>query len=271
MPFGIGTKSRIRDPFTEIINIGSGQKSFMRFDIVTIFPHIFDSYFNESIIKRAQVKNLVDIRVHDLRDYAKVVPSFDKLRINLARGNLPPRRQVDDKPYGGGAGMVLMAEPILRAVQRIKPGVKTKVVVLSAKGRQFDQKMAYDWAKKYKNIVFITGRYEGIDERAAKVLGAEEISIGPYITTDGDVAAMVMISALTRLIPDVISGSSLEEESFFRKTISQEAETGKLEYPHYTRPEVLKYKGKKYRVPKVLLSGNHKEIAEWRRKHQGSD
>lgn len=252
----------------------------MRFDIITIFPKIFDSYFGESIIKRAVQKRKAKIKIWNLRDYAKVAPSFDNLRINLARGNLPPRRQVDDKPYGGGAGMVLMAEPILRAVQsrrpkgsrlRPKASEKTKIVILSAKGKQFDQKMAYDWSKKYKNLVFITGRYEGIDERVVKVLGAEEISIGPYITTDGDVAAMVMISAIVRLIPDVISGSSLEEESFFRKTISQEAETGKLEYPHYTRPEVLKYKGKKYRVPKVLLSGNHKEIAEWRRKQRKSD
>lgn len=222
----------------------------MRFDIITIFPNIFDSYFGESIIKRAVQKRKAKIKTWNLRDFTR-----------------SGYRKVDDKPYGGGAGMVLMAEPILRAVQKIKPSVKSKVVVLSAKGRQFDQKMADDWSRKYNHIVFITGRYEGIDERVAKVLGAEEISIGPYITMDGDVAVMVIVSALIRLIPDVINGSSLEDESFLRKTISQEAETGKLEYPHYTRPEVLKYKNKKYRVPKVLLSGNHKKIEEWRKKH----
>lgn len=222
----------------------------MRFDIITIFPKIFDSYFGESIIKRAVQTRKAKIKIWNLRDF-----THDK------------HKKVDDKPYGGGAGMVLMVEPILRAVQKIKPGVKTKVVVLSAKGKQFDQKMAYDWLKKYKNLLFITGRYEGIDERVVKVLGAEEISIGPYITMDGDVAAMTIVSALVRLIPDVINWSSLEDESFLRKTISQEVKTGKLEYPHYTRPEILKYKGKKYRVPKVLLSGNHKKIEEWRKHH----
>lgn len=220
----------------------------MRFDIITIFPKIFDSYFGESIIKRAVQKGKAKIRVWNLRDFTH-----------------SKYKKVDDKPYGGGAGMVLMAEPILGAIQKIKPGAKTKVIVLSAKGRQFNQRIAYDWSKKYKNLVFITGRYEGIDERVVKALGAEEISIGPYITTDGDVAVMVIVSALVRLIPDVINWSSLEDESFLRKTISQETETGQLEYPHYTRPEVLKYKSKKYHVPKVLLSGNHKKIEEWRR------
>ncbi len=238
----------------------------MRFDIITIFPKIFDSYFNESIIKRAVQKKKVKIKTWNLRDFTR-----DKYK------------KVDDKPYGGGAGMVLMAEPILRAVQKInpptfprgiregggiKPGVKTKIVVLSAKGRQFNQKMAYDWSKKYQNFVFITGRYEGIDERVVKALRAEEISIGPYITTDGDVVVMVIISALVRLIPNVINWSSLEDESFFRKTISQGAKTGQLEYPHYTRPETLKYKGKKYRVPMVLLSGDHKKINIWRQGHK---
>src|SRR3989338_5852234 len=230
----------------------------MRFDIITIFPKIFDSYFNEAIIKRAREKKLADIRIHNLRDFSR-----DK------------HKKVDDKQYGGGAGMVLMAEPIVRAVDAIKKegtrpkagqplAGKQKVIIFSAKGKPFNQKMAYQWSRTGKNFIFITGRYEGIDERVVKILHAEEISIGPYITTDGDVAAMVVVSALIRLIPNVINWSSLEDESFLQKTISREIKTGELEYPHYTRPEILKYKNKTYRVPNVLLSGDHKKIAEWR-------
>ena len=165
--------------------------------------------------------------------------------------------------------MVLMAEPILRIVKSLgNPVTKSKIIVLSAKGKQFNQKMAYDWSKKYSNFVFITGRYEGIDERVTKILKAEEVSIGPYITTDGDVAAMVVVSAITRLIPNVINWSSLEDESFLRRELKKEADSteGELEYPHYTRPEVLIWRGKKYTVPKVLLSGDHKKINEFRQK-----
>ncbi len=242
----------------------------MRFDIITIFPKIFDSYFGESILKRARKKNIVDIRIHNLRDFTR-----DK------------HKKVDDKPYGGGAGMVLQAEPILRAVDKllsyklISPHrgklsnlktykLKTKVVLLSAKGKQFSQKMAYEWAKKYNHMIFISGRYEGIDERAVKILRAEEISIGPYILTDGDVAAMAVVSAVARLLPGAIRIESLEEESHWNllKKSEKGGPKGKgLEYPHYTRPEVLKYQGKTYRVPKVLLAGDHKKIASWRSTH----
>ena len=223
----------------------------VKFDIITIFPKIFDSYFLESIIKRAIEKKKAEIKIHNLRD-------FSKLR----------HKQVDDKPYGGGAGMVLMAEPILRAVKALGGSISklTKVVIFSAKGKQFNQKMAYDWSKRYNNFIFVTGRYEGIDERVTKILKAEEISIGPYITTDGDVAAMVVISSLIRLIPNVINFSSLEDESFMRGRIKNEAGTknNELEYPHYTRPEALIWKKKKYKVPRILLTGDHKKIAEWR-------
>jgi len=224
----------------------------MKFDIITIFPEIFDSYLNESIIKRAQEKKLVEIKTHNLRDFAK-----DK------------HKKVDDSPYGGGAGMVLKAEPILRAVKSLKTPAfaKAKIVLFSAKGKQFNQKMAYGWAKKYKRIVFITGRYEGVDERARQILKAEEISIGPYILTDGDVAAMAVISAVTRLIPGVINWESLEDESYFGNLTKKEIKVPKgdnLEYPHYTRPEIIEWQGKKYKVPKTLMSGNHKEIESWR-------
>ena len=229
----------------------------MKFDIITIFPKIFDSYFNESIIKRAKEKKLVQIKIHNLRDFTR-----DK------------HKKVDDRPYGGGAGMVLMVEPILRAVDLITKNkklrtktknqqLKTKIVLFSAKGKQFNQKMAYDWALKFDNIILISGRYEGIDERVKKILKAEEISIGPYVLTDGDAPAMVVTSAITRLIHGVINWESLGEESYFNKFVKKESKES-LEYPHYTRPEALLWRGKKYRVPGVLLSGNHRGIRVWR-------
>lgn len=226
----------------------------MKFDIITIFPEIFDSYFKESVIRRALDKKLIQIKTHNLRDFTK-----DK------------HHKVDDKPYGGGAGMVLMAEPILRAVQSLKPEKKSKIIILSAKGKQLNQKMIYDWSRKLDNLVLISGRYEGIDERVKQILRAEEVSIGPYVLTDGDVAAMAIISVITRLIPGVINWESLLEESLFNALIRKEKEAVKeqeVEYPHYTRPEIIQWHSKKYRVPKVLLEGNHKKIGEWRRGKQ---
>jgi len=229
----------------------------MRFHIITIFPEIFDSYLNESILGRAIKNKIISFNFYNSRDFVK--------------GNKSNYKPVDGKPYGGGAGMVLQAEPILKAFSKIEKKIKNKkkkVVIFSAKGKQFNQKVAYDWAKKYEEIIFITGRYEGIDERVRLALKAEEISIGPYVLTDGDVAAMVVSSAVSRLIPGVIRLESLKEESHWNLLLKKEkdkkiGEDG-LEYPHYTRPEVLKYKGKNYKVPKVLLSGNHKKIEEWR-------
>ncbi len=224
----------------------------MNFNIITIFPEAFESYFNSSILKRAQKRGLIKINFFNPRDFTK-----DK------------HLTVDDKPYGGGAGMVMKAEPILKAYGKIKKKGARKVVLLSAKGRQFNQKIARDWTKKYKQLIFISARYEGIDERVKIALKAEEISIGPYVLTDGDVATMVLISAITRLLPGAIKWESLKEESHFNLLVKKEGVGGKgLEYPHYTRPEILKYKGKKYAVPAVLLSGNHKKIQEWRRKNQ---
>ena len=231
----------------------------MNFHIITIFPNIFDSYINESILGRAIKNKIVNIKFYNPRDF--VVGS---------KSNYKP---VDGKPYGGGAGMVLQAEPILKAFTKVEKNLKSKkrkVIIFSAKGKLFNQKVAYDWAEKYKEIVFITGRYEGIDERVKKALRAEEISIGPYVLTDGDVATMVILSSVSRLIPGVIRMESLKEESYRNLLLKKEkdrkvGEDG-LEYPQYTRPEVLKYKGKNYKVPKVLLSGNHKKIEEWRKK-----
>jgi len=272
------------------------QTLMINFDIITIFPKIFDSYLNESIIKRAQKNRKIKINIINLRDFA--LRPFDKTQGKQAQGKqLAYQRQtIDDKPYGGGAGMVLMAEPVIKAVNSILPHLnpplnkgrkkegfkKTKIVIFSAKGKQFNQKIAYDWAKKYNRIIFISGRYEGIDERVKTILKADEISIGPYVLTDGDVAAMVVISAVSRLVPGVIKLESLEEESHWNLLLKKERKIpeGKgLEYPHYTRPEVIEYRNpafakgsggrsKKYSVPKVLLSGNHKKIEEWRKQHQ---
>lgn len=230
------------------------QKIF-RFDILTLFPQMLDGYFGTSILKRAQEKGVANIVSHQIRDY-----TTDK------------HHATDETPYGGGAGMVMKAEPILRAVQKVSKHATTKkrqkVIIMSAKGKPFTQKLAYEWAKKYDHVVIISGRYEGIDERVKTILKAEEISIGPYVLTDGDVGAMVVVSAVTRLLPGVIRFESLAEESHWdqllKSEISNHESENLLEYPHYTRPEILQWKGKKYRVPKVLLSGNHKKIEDWR-------
>ncbi|MDP3779343.1 MAG: tRNA (guanosine(37)-N1)-methyltransferase TrmD [bacterium] len=220
----------------------------MRFDIITIFPGMFDSYINESIIKRAREKKLVDIYVHDLRAFTE-----DK------------HNKVDDRPFGGGPGMVLKAEPLLRAVDMIlkKSKVKkskVKVILFSAGGEQFDAKMSSNWVKKYDQIIMIAGRYEGMDERVLNVLQTtnyklQTISIGPYVLTGGELPAMVVVDALSRHIPGVLG----KEESL------EETRYG-VGMPAYTRPEVFEYKGKKYRVPEELLSGNHALIEEWRKK-----
>src|SRR3989338_7245619 len=229
----------------------------MRFDIITIFPEAFESYLNVSILKRARAKKLISVQFYNPRDF-----SSDK------------HRTVDSKPYGGGAGMVMMAEPILKAVSALRTfkiqKSKCKIIVLSAKGKQFSQKLAYDWSKKYDQLILISGRYEGIDERVKLALRAEEISIGPYVLTDGEIAAMTVISAVSRLIPGVIRLESLTEESHWNLLLKKEkdASIGKgIEYPHYTRPERIKHKGKSYSVPKILLSGDHKKIAIWRQHH----
>lgn len=230
----------------------------MKFDVLTIFPEIINDYCGKSILGRAQKAGVIKVSAINFRDYT-----------------LNKQKHVDDSPYGGGAGMVLAAEPILRAMESVKSeksikSIKSKIIILSAKGKQFNQKMAYDWSKKYDQLILISGRYEGIDERVKTILRAEEISIGPFVLTDGDVAAMAIISAVARLVPGAIKLESLAEESHWNLLHKKEAsapQAGGLEYPHYTRPEVLEYKGKKYRVPKILLSGNHEKINEWRKKH----
>jgi len=217
----------------------------MRFDIITIFPHIFDSYLSESILKRAQERKIIKIKVHNLRDFTK-----DK------------HKKVDDRPYGGGAGMVFKIEPLIRAIGSIlnHKSKKTEIVLFLPTGKQFDNKIAAQLAKNCNHLILICGRYEGIDERVKKVFRASgfkfhELSTGPYVLTGGELAAMVLIDAVSRQIPGVLGKQeSLEEKRFG------------IGVPAYTRPKVFIYKGKKYQVPKILLSGNHKKIEEWRKK-----
>lgn len=208
------------------------------FDIITIFPEIFHAYLGESILKRAVQNGLIDVKIYDIRDFTK-----DK------------HRTVDDYPYGGGSGMVLKVEPIYNAVQTIKAdGLDRWTVMLSPQGKTYTQETAEALSKIKKRVLFICGRYEGIDERVKESLVDEEISIGDYVLTGGELPALVIIDSIARLIPGVLGDEeSSKEESFT---------WGILDYPHYTRPP--DFMGMK--VPDVLLSGNHKEIWKWRRR-----
>ncbi len=218
----------------------------MRFDILTLFPGVFTGFFSESIFKRAILKNLVAIELHNIRDY-----THDE------------HKTVDDYPYGGGAGMVLKAAPIFEATEDIliktygREEVKTgenapfSIVLLTPQGRRFSHAIAQEMANQ-SHVILICGHYEGVDERIREHLVNDEISIGDYVLTGGEPAAIVIIDAATRLLPGVLGS----EESAFNDSHA----TGLLEYPQYTRPQV--YKG--WQVPEVLTSGNHEKIAHWR-------
>lgn len=215
----------------------------MKFDIITIFPKIFDSYLDESFIKKAQKKGLLKINIHDLRKFAK-----DKYK------------SVDDRPYGGGLGMVLKVGPIYKALNKIKKKKGAKVILFTPRGKKFSQQMAYKFSK-IPQLIFICGRYEGVDERVAKKIADDEISIGDYDLMGGELPAMVVIETISRLIPGLLGKPQFLEE---RITKSK----GFMEYPQYTRPEIFEpKKGVKWRVPKLFLSGHHGNIEEWRKKH----
>jgi tRNA (guanine37-N1)-methyltransferase len=209
----------------------------MRFDIITIFPEIFDSVFDFGIIRRAIEARLIEIRLHDLRDY-----THDR------------HHQVDDRPFGGGAGMVMKPEPLFRSVEAItNDSNAATVTLLSPQGRLFDQALALEYSLK-QNVVLICGRYEGVDQRVVEHLITDEISIGDFVLSGGEIPAMLVVDAVTRLIPGALGcEQSAERESFV---------AGLLDYPHYTRP--AEYRGMK--VPDVLLGGNHAEIEHWRRR-----
>lgn len=207
-----------------------------QFDIITIFPEMFESPFGESILKRAQDQELLNISLHDLRKY-----TLDK------------HRKTDDHPFGGGVGLIMNVDPIVRAIETVKekkPGARS--ILLSPGGKSFNQKMAWELSRE-ENLIFVCGRYEGVDERVLNFVD-DAISIGDYVMAGGEIPAMVLIESISRLIPNVVGDeSSLVEESF---------ECNRLEYPQYTKPR--EFRGLK--VPDILLSGHHKKIQDWQLK-----
>lgn len=223
-------------------------KTSIRFDILTIFPGMFSCYLDESMIKRARERKLLDIRLHNLRAWATT-----------------KHRQVDDRLFGGSPGMLLKVEPIYRALKELKALKDARkkrpyVILLSPRGTRFTQRVAERLAS-HDRIMLICGRYEGVDQRVTDHLVDEEISVGDYVLTGGELPAMTVLDAVSRLVPGVVGKhASVMEESH--------AVEGFIEHPHYTRPEVFSpKKGVAWKVPPVLLSGDHKKIAEWRLKH----
>ena len=231
----------------------------MVFDIITIFPDIFKGFIEEGLLGKAIRKGLLEVNIHDLRDWAD-----DK------------HRTVDDKPFGGGLGMVMKVEPILKAVGELKRGDDSRVILFGPGGKKFSQSLAHRLSK-VGHLIMICGRYEGVDERVSEYIADEEISIGDYVLMGGEVPAMVVTECVSRLIPEVIG-----KEEFLKERIEMDSGVA-LEYPQFTRParlnpsEVvsgdLKLKGKglegqEWKVPDLLLSGDHKEIADWKKSHR---
>jgi tRNA (guanine37-N1)-methyltransferase len=241
----------------------------MQFDVITIFPEIFNSYLKEALISRALEKKMIKFKAHNLRDWAE-----DK------------RKTIDDRPFGGGLGMVIKAEPVFKAVIDIKKkNLESKTILLTPRGQKFNQKKAYQYSK-LGQLIIICGRYEGVDERVAKHLADEEVSLGDYILMGGELPALTIFEATARLVPGVIG----KKETFLaEKTIKDKKKIeGMVEVPQYTRPETfvlkdvlkkrvpdIKLKKKKtsqvlcsrWRVPKDLISGDHRKIEAWRKKH----
>ena len=227
----------------------------MRFHIITIFPEMFDSYLKESILGRAITDKKISVKFYNPLDFCE------------------PKKRVDDRPYGGGPGMVLRPELFLKAFEKalaqcarsgspatqrrpltstLRKSPRIKVILFATSGKKFDTAYAKNSAKKYTDIIMISGRYEGIDARVGKILKAQEISVGDYVLTGGELPAMILIDSISRQVPGVLGKyESLEEERVSTSEV-------------YTRPEILKYKGKNYKVPKVLLSGHRAKIDEWK-------
>lgn len=231
------------------------KKSPVTFHIITLFPESLTSYIEESIVARAQKEKYIKISFYNPRDFVTPTKSQSK--------NEKPYLRVDDRPYGGGPGMVMQALPIVKAIEKAKKQIekkvkpKTLIVFLSPSGEQFTNTTASEYAQKYTDIVIVCGRYEGIDARVKKIFKMVDITIGPFVTTGGELPAMIMIDTISRQIPGVLGNFDSREEA---RVSSSDV---------YTRPEVLEYKGKKYKVPEVLLSGNHKAIDEWRKEVGG--
>jgi tRNA (guanine37-N1)-methyltransferase len=208
------------------------------FHIISLFPDSMSSYIQESIIGRAIKDKKIKVQFYNPRDFTK-----DK------------HKRIDQKPYSGGPGMVIQAEPVIKAIAKAKGRKKeVRIFFLSPGGKQFTNEVAKKASRSYKDIIVIAGRYEGIDERVNKVFRTEKISVGPYVLTGGELPALIMVDAISRQIPGVLGNELSPEEN---RVSSNEV---------YTRPESFKYKGKNYKVPKVLLSGNHKEIEEWKKR-----
>ena len=215
----------------------------IHFNVITIFPEMFSSYIKESLISRAQEKKLIKITTHNLRDFA-----------DDARGT------VDGRPFGGGLGMVLKPEPIFKALKKIKKAKKSKIILFTPRGKKFTQKLAYQFSK-LDQVIFICGRYEGVDQRVAEKMADIELSIGDYDLMGGELPAMVAIEAISRLV-----GGVLGKEALLKERVTKSG--GFIEYAQYTRPEIFEpQKGKKWKVPGVLLSGDHKKIEAWKTQH----
>jgi tRNA (guanine37-N1)-methyltransferase len=211
----------------------------VQFDVVTIFPEFFRGPFDFGVIRRGREKGLIDIRVQDLRDFTS-----DR------------HRTVDDRPFGGGEGMVFKVEPIFKAVETVRRNEQAEVVVLSAAGRKFNQAEALRLSEA-KQVILLCGRYEGIDERVVEHLATAELSIGDFVVSGGEIAAAVVVDAVTRYVPGVVG----KEESILRDSFSDPAtEMGLVEHPHYTRPS--EFRG--WKVPDVLISGDHEAVRKWR-------
>jgi tRNA (guanine37-N1)-methyltransferase len=252
--------------------LNDGPKSSVTFHLITLFPESFNSYLNESILARAQKEKLIAVKYYNPRDFVKPTGAQKK--------NEKPYLRTDDKPYGGGPGMVMQALPVIKAIDKAlsaasglqvgasitdkfskskakKKGFKKALIVfLAPSGEQFTNELGTDYAKEYSDIIIICGRYEGIDARIKKVFKMVDITVGPFVTTGGELPAMIMIDVIARQIPGVLGSFDSREES---RASSRDV---------YTRPEVFEYKGKKYKVPEVLLSGNHKLIDEWRQSEE---
>ena len=210
----------------------------MQCDILTLFPDVVANVVSHSIVKRAQDKHLVSIRIHNIRDFSD-----------------DPHRVADDTPYGGGAGMIMKAEPIFRAVEAFgDERNQSRIIVPSPQGRPFTQRLAEELSRESRRLVWICGHYEGIDERVLIRLKPEEISLGDYVLTGGELPSLVMIDASVRLIPGVVGDPASVEEDSFAEPL--------LDFPHYTKPQTVRG----HQVPDVLLSGNHEAIRQWRRK-----
>ncbi|MFA6050110.1 MAG: tRNA (guanosine(37)-N1)-methyltransferase TrmD [Candidatus Paceibacterota bacterium] len=219
----------------------------MRFHVITLFPNLVSSYLSESILARALKEKKISVTFYDPRAFVKPTKA--------QKGKDKPYLRTDDKPYGGGPGMVMQAEPVIKAIEKALKKTtpkKTKIVFFSPSGKKFETAYAKTAVKKYTDIIFICGRYEGIDARVKKIFKTEDISVGDYVLTGGEIPAMIMIDSISRQIEGVLGNFDSREEE---RVASSDV---------YTRPEVLEYKGKKYKVPKVLLSGDHKKIDEWR-------